>query len=275
MSRPEPIQRFSRIPSRAVQLAEWQLSHLFLRRAPWTHNRFQQRYQALCFADYKHLRYGNPEIGESLWMERNLRRGAMVLDVGANHGIVSLECSLFVGTSGRVHAFEPSPAARGRLLWHLDINRVQNVSVFGAAVGESSGRARLHVYEQASGLSALSSSGRPADRVIEVETISLDQHCQTHAIPSVDLLKLDIEGHELFALRGARQLLAEKRIAAVLFETGARTCRNANVEPQEVLDDLHRSGYAVYSINADGSAGERVTRVSPGVRTQNFLAFPA
>lgn len=275
MSQQELIRRFGRLPSRAVQLAEWQFSRLLLRRAPWTHNRFNHRYQALCFADYKHLRHGNPEAAESLWMERNLRHGAMVLDVGANHGIVSLECSLFVGPSGKVHAFEPSPAARDRLLWHLDINHVQNVSVFGAAVGECSGRARLHIYERATGLSALSSSGRRADYVIDVDTVSLDEHCRTHAIPSVDLLKIDIEGHELFALRGARQLMAERRIAAVLFEIGERTCRNAHVEPQELLNEIQKFGYAVYAIRADGSPEEQVTRISSAIQTQNLLALPA
>jgi FkbM family methyltransferase len=274
MSSQELVQRFGRLPSRAVQLAEWQLSRVLLRRAPWTRNRFQQRYQALCFADYKHLRYGNPEVAESLWMEHNLHDGATVVDVGANHGIVSLECSLFVGPAGKVHAFEPSPAVRDRLRWHLDINHIQNVSVFGAAVGERCGRARLHIYDRATGWSALSSSRSAADSVIDVDTVSLDQHCRTHAILSLDLLKIDIEGHELFALRGARQLLAEKRIAAVLFEIGGRTCRNAGVEPQELLDELQSAGYAVYSIKADGSPGERVTRVSPVGRTQNFLAFP-
>ncbi len=270
----ELIQRFGRLPSRAVQLAEWQLSHFLLHRAPWTRNRFNQRYQALCFGDYKHLRHGNPEVAESLWMEHNLHPGATVVDVGANHGIISLECSLFVGHAGKIHAFEPSPAVRDRLRSHLDINHIQNVSLFGAAVGEYCGRARLHIYDRATGWSALSNSGRPADRVIEVDTVSLDQHCCTHAIASLDLLKLDIEGHELFALRGARQLLAEKRIAAVLFEVGERTCRNAGVEPQELLDELQSAGYGVYSIAADGSTGEQVTRVSPVVRTQNFLAFP-
>ncbi|MGH9653517.1 MAG: FkbM family methyltransferase [Bryobacteraceae bacterium] len=274
MSSQELIRRLGRLPSRAVQLAEWQLSHLLLRRAPWARNRFNQRYQALCFADYKHLRHGNPEAAESLWMEHNLRHGATVVDVGANHGIVALECSLFVGPAGRVHAFEPSPAVRDRLLWHLDINHIQNVSVFGAAVGERCGRARLHIYDRATGWSALSSSRRPADSVIDVDTVSLDQHCRTHGILSLDLLKIDIEGHELFALRGASQLLTEKRIAAVLFEIGERTCRNAGVEPQELLNELQSVGYAVYSITADGSAGEPVTRVSPVLRGQNFLAFP-
>src|SRR5271163_2789872 len=87
--------RIRHILSRGLQLAEWQFSKLLIGRTPWMKNRFGQRYQAMCFADYKHLRHGNPEMAESLWMEHHLRPGNVVLDVGANHGIVSLECALF------------------------------------------------------------------------------------------------------------------------------------------------------------------------------------
>jgi FkbM family methyltransferase len=269
-------ERTRHILSRGTQFAEWHMSNLLLGRAPWTHNRFGQRYQAMCFADYKHLRNGNPEIGESLWMQRNLRDGNLVLDVGANHGIVSLECSLFVGPAGKVHAFEPAPGTRAYLLRHLQINDTDNVSVFGVAVGERMGSARLRIYEEATGIATLSESdpGHVADDVIEVETVTLDQHCDTYGIRTVDLLKIDIEGHELFALRGARHILADKRVRAILFEVGDRTCRNANVDPQELLSDLQRLGYGVYSIKRCGQVGERISQFPPTPNGQNFLAFP-
>src|SRR5689334_16859704 len=119
---------------RATHFVEWHISHVLLGRPLWLQNRFNQRYQALCFADYKHLRNGNPEVAESLWMERNLRSGDVVLDVGANHGIVSLECSLFVGPTGTIHAFEPAPRTRACLIQHLMLNHIDNVAVFGVAV---------------------------------------------------------------------------------------------------------------------------------------------
>jgi FkbM family methyltransferase len=230
----------------------------------------------MCFADYKHLRNGNPEIGESLWMERNLREGNLVLDVGANHGIVSLECSLFVGPSGNVHAFEPAPNTRACLIQHLRINEIKNVSVFGVAVGERTGSAKLRIYDGATGLATLSDvdSDHVADKVIEVETVMIDQHCDAHGIRTVDLLKIDIEGHELFALRGAEHILVDKRVGAILFEIGESTCRNANVDPQEILIDLERLGYGVYSIKACGQVGERVSQFPPTPRGRNFLALP-
>jgi FkbM family methyltransferase len=272
--------RFARcvghILSRGVQFVEWHTSNLILGRAPWTQNRFKQRYQAMCFADYKHLRHGNPEIGESLWMERNLREGNLVLDVGANHGIVTLECAVFVGATGKIHAFEPAPETRACLLRHLKINSIHNVSVFDMAIGATAGSARLRVYQEATGVATLSESDLDyiADEVIEVKTVTLDQHCGAHGIRMVDLLKIDIEGHELFALRGARQILANKKVRAILFEVGDKTCRNAKVDPQELLSYLQELGYGVFSIESNGEAGDRIRQFPQTPHGRNFLAFP-
>jgi FkbM family methyltransferase len=268
--------RIRHILSRGIQFAEWYTSNLILGRAPWSENRFGQRYQAMCFADYKHLRHGNPEIGESRWMERNLQKGSLVLDVGANHGIVSLECALFVGRAGEVHAFEPAPGTYAHLLRHLKINNIDNVSVFNVAVGERTGSAKLRVYKKATGAATLSELDQDhvADNVIEVKTVTLDQHCDAHGIRRVDLLKIDIEGHELFALRGARQILANKRVRAILFEVGEKTCRNAKVDPRELLDELQELGYSVFSIKSSGHAGERINQIPPTPHGQNLLAFP-
>lgn len=271
-----PVVSCRHILAYGLQLAEWRFAKLVLGRAPWMQNRFGQRYQAMCFADYKHLRYGNPEMAESLWMERNLRPGSVVLDVGANHGIVSLECALFVGRAGRVHAFEPAPETRACLARHLKINNIENVSVFETAVGAAPGRARLRVYKHATGLATLSESDpdHAADEVIEVKTITLDEHCEAHEISTVELLKIDIEGHELFALRGARRMLASKKVRAILLEVGDNTCRNANVNPQELLTDLEELGYAVFSILSNGEVGDRV-RCFPAVpKGRNYLALP-
>jgi FkbM family methyltransferase len=231
----------------------------------------------MCFADYKHLWHGNPEMAESLWIQRSLREGNLVLDVGANHGIVSLECALFVGPTGKVHAFEPAPGTRACLLRNLSVNNVENVSVFDAAVGEKAGRARLRVYEKATGLATLSESDpdHVADEVIEVKTITLDEHCDAHGIRTVDLLKIDIEGHELFALRGARRMLASKRVRAILFEVGDNACRNAKVDPREIVTELEELGYALFSILSSGHVGDRISHFPRIPNGRNYLALPS
>jgi hypothetical protein len=144
-------------------------------------------------------------------------------------------------------------------------------------VGAATGAAALRVYKKATGLSTLSDSDpdRTADEVIEVKTITLDEHCESYGISRVDLLKIDIEGHELFAIRGARRMLANKKVRAILFEVGDNTCRNAKVNPQDILNDLEEFGYHVFSILPDGEAGNRLRRFPSSPNGRNYLALPA
>jgi FkbM family methyltransferase len=268
--------QLERIAARGLQFTEWHFSRVLLRRAPWLQNRFGQRYQAMCFADYMHLRHGNPEMAESAWMERHLRAGDLVLDVGANHGMITLECALLVGQTGRVHAFEPAPQTRDCLMRHLEINDIHNVSVFDTAVSSSNGKASLHVYESATGLTTLADSHahHPADKVVRVNTITLDEHCDVHKISTVHLLKLDIEGHELSALRGARRMLTGKSVRAMLFEVGDVSFRNANVRPADLLNYLRGLGYGVFDIAGSGEPGARITSFPPSRDGRNYLALP-
>ena len=69
------------------------------------------------------------EEAERRFVDRFLRPGMVVLDLGAHHGFYTLLASRKVGPKGRVIAFEPSPRERRRLIWHLRLNRVSNVVV--------------------------------------------------------------------------------------------------------------------------------------------------
>jgi FkbM family methyltransferase len=149
----------------------WWATHAVLRRAPWSRNRLGQRFQMLCFSDYRHMRNGNPEVRESLFTERVLRPGMTVVDVGANHGTFALEAASFVGEAGIVYAFEPTPKTRAQLEWHLRLNGVGNVKIFPFAVGESAGTAMLRIHESATGLNSLA----PAAIHWEGQTVVADE----------------------------------------------------------------------------------------------------
>lgn len=86
---------------------------------------------------------GSFEKAESEFLVRMLQPGMTVLDVGAHHGFYTLLASRYIGDSGRVFAFEPSPRERRKLNWHLRWNRCSNVEVLGTALGSSAGRAEL------------------------------------------------------------------------------------------------------------------------------------
>src|ERR1700686_759470 len=76
------------------------------------------------------------ETAELAFVERFLRPGMTVLDLGAHQGLYTLLASLRVSPSGKVISFEPSPRERRALRLHVTLNLRSNVMVQGLAVGD-------------------------------------------------------------------------------------------------------------------------------------------
>lgn len=144
-----------------------------------------------------------------------LARGrSVVYDVGANVGFYTLLGSAVVAPAGRVFAFEPVSRNLKYLRRHLEINRVANVTVIDAAVSDGSGhRSFAHGASNATG--HLSPNG---DSLVRVET--LDRLIELGTIQDPDVIKIDIEGGELGALRGAKRMLERARPTMLLATHG-------------------------------------------------------
>jgi hypothetical protein len=87
------------------------------------------------------------ETSELAFVERFLRPGMTVLDLGAHHGLYTLLASKRVGKQGRVISFEPSPRERRALRLHVAINRCWNVEIQGAALGDENTERNLFVVQ--------------------------------------------------------------------------------------------------------------------------------
>jgi FkbM family methyltransferase len=279
------LERLGPAVARRLRLArdtvEWHAAHAARRQGRWCTNRWGHRYRAGSLADYHYLRDGNPETHEARLLERLLGPGMVVVDVGANHGLFSLEAAHWIGPSGVVHAFEPTPRTRELLLENLQANQIDCIQVFPEALGEAPGTARLRVHHELSGLNSLADDEitwnqrrLAADEVIEVPVNTLDLHAARAGLPRIDFLKIDVEGFELSVLRGARRLLGERRVGWLLLEVGDVTCANAGVQPEEILCELALSGYLMREITPSGTAGPVVQSFPAGSFSANYLALP-
>jgi FkbM family methyltransferase len=135
--------------------------------------------------------------------------GDWVVDVGANVGIYAVRLSQLVGSSGRVLAFEPVAETFDLLASNISVAGAHNVSLFNVAVSSKIGVAGMSLPRFATGLTnyymaALTERGGE----FEVLTIPLDA-----LMPSkrISFVKIDVEGHELQALLGMRELLRRDR----------------------------------------------------------------
>jgi FkbM family methyltransferase len=197
---------------------------------------------------------GSFEASELRFVEKYLRPGMTVLDVGAHHGLYTLLAARRVGKGGRVIAFEPSERERSLLARHLRLNRCGRVTIENWAVGSERGKAQLFLVEGGEdGCNSLRSPRTAAkSHTTEVEVISLDEYITANKIGNVDFLKLDIEGAELDALKGARGLLTSSERPVVLAEVYEIRSEPWGYKSREIVTFLEGLGYQWHRVAADG-----------------------
>ena len=217
---------------------------------------------------------GGFEQSERTFVERFLRPGMTVLDIGAHHGYYTLLASRKVGPGGLVLAVEPSPRERKMLRRHLRINRCKNVQVESRASGESKGEAELFVVlGTETGCNSLRAPNVPQDtKRVSVSVESLDSMLQEHRINQVDFIKLDVEGAELSTLRGARQLLSNKPRPVILAEVQDIRTGPWAYRASEVVRFLSSANYRWFRPLADGSL-EEIDAMREDYNG-NFVAIP-
>jgi FkbM family methyltransferase len=198
--------------------------------------------------------------------ERQLLReiliaGAVVVDAGANIGIYSQFFSRRVGATGVVHSFEPSPENFARL--QSATRKLANVRLSQAAVGEYSRRSNLYLSDNLNvDHRTYATEGDPR-RELPIDIIALDDYFKRGQ--RVDLIKMDIQGYELHALRGATRVLADNPHAKLLLEFWPYGLKQAGADWLELIDTLRIKNMSVFQITNYGLVPFRAdsVRVSP------------
>jgi FkbM family methyltransferase len=181
-----------------------------------------------------------------------MAKGAkIVLDVGANAGIYSL-AALAIQPDATVHAFEPTPEIAAHLRATAKLNALDNLHVHEVAVLARDRQATLRRFRGElgtnEGMNFISQDVGDSDTE-RVQAVSLDQFCHDYSIDRVDLLKLDVQGHELSALKGAECLIRAGRVGAIFMELNwARSDR----APCVASESIHLLSDADYSFSRPG-----------------------
>jgi FkbM family methyltransferase len=175
-----------------------------------------------------------------------MAKGAkVVLDVGANAGIYSL-AALAVQSDATIHAFEPTPEIANKLRATAKLNGLDHLYVHEAAVSTRNGTATLRRFRgdfgTNEGMNFISADRADAGGE-RVQTVSLDEFCEGRSIDYVDLLKVDIQGHEYAALQGAEQLIRAGRINTIFMELNWAQHSNSICPATESVQFLTRSHY--------------------------------
>jgi|ERR1035438_1127394 FkbM family methyltransferase len=190
------------------------------------------------------------EVNAALFLTH--RSEPVILDVGANVGSWA-EGFLAAKPAAKVFMFEPLPGCRDQI---ANKQSLRNAQIVPAAVGEQAGKARIYVSESTDESASLYPrkevffKGRTYSE-LEVDVVAIDDVIKNEQLEFVDFLKMDIEGHELFALHGAKDALREHRIGALLFEFGSGNI-NSRTFFREFWDILTSSGFRIWRIAPGG-----------------------
>jgi FkbM family methyltransferase len=214
------------------------------------------------------------ERDERAFVSKFVLPGMAVVDVGANAGLYTVIAAKRVGPSGCVIAFEPSPREVRQLRSHLRLNRCANVAIEEVALGEASGQGDLLIVEgHETGCNSFHLADRDAagTRPLSVAIRTLDEFYQQGRLSRVDFVKMDIEGAELSALRGATRMFRDLQ-PVLLCEIVEERTAPWHYRGLDIIELVRSWGYEWFGFAGGG-------RLEPVPATQerfsaNFVAFP-
>ena len=176
----------------------------------------------------------------------------IIFDVGAYKGGVTATF-LNAFPQAKIYSFEPNPVFYAEIL--ANSGNIHRLKAENLAIADQVGRASFHEYSQSQTSSLLEmdpgylkylSEGFRNCGTIDVATITIDKYCEVEGIPAIDLLKLDIQGNELRAFRGAANLLEKKAVRAIYCEVIFTPTYVGQGEFHEIQAFLQGLGYNLF-----------------------------
>lgn len=188
----------------------------------------------------------------AFWMQC-ARQAEVVFDVGANVGLYSLAAAA-ASSRAAIHAFEPTPEMVERFRTNIALNQFDQIIVNAVAVGHQSGEIYLHYSGGTDGANegmnyVSAETLETTDRVVPM--ITLDNYCEQHQIDVIDLLKIDIEGNEYNALRGAERLLQRSAVHSIFMELNSWAVERSGHALSDIVTLLSDYNYRFYEIRRD------------------------
>ncbi len=189
---------------------------------------------------------------ETIIIQEYIKKGMVVVDVGANIGYYSLLAARLVGKAGRVYAFEPAPENYATLTKNIEMNGYMNIVPVQKAVSNKNGVAQLFIDAKDPLFHRLQDSEN-TQNTIEVSTVTLDDFFRDKGY-KVDLIKMDVEGAEMFALEGMQSILKENNNLVIFSELNPHLLELSGVRPINYLNKLVENGFKVYEIDEENKA---------------------
>lgn len=171
-----------------------------------------------------------------------LSRGGVFFDAGANFGFCSFGLmARLPDQTIEYHLFEANESVCRLLMRSASLHQNQRISVIHCCLTNEHGMSKLKIVPEELGRSFISSKGEQ-----EVQNLILDEYISSHSISRVNLLKIDIEGMEGFALKGALNSFQRGIVDAVYVEISAENLARSDSRPEDCFSTLTSAGFDLY-----------------------------
>lgn len=176
---------------------------------------------------------------ELLYIHQILKDDSVFVDIGTNKGIYLCQAEKVI-KSGKIFGFEPNSSL---------VNYIKplfpKIQLFPLAVSSSTGTSVLHIPKKANGLqdtrASLEDMGDEVEKV-EIQTITLDDWAKQEQVSKIDVVKIDVEGHEFDTIKGCKTILETiKPIIIIEIEL-----RHAHYPIKDIFDFIIGFGYEVF-----------------------------
>ena len=230
---------------------------------------------SLEFTAHNNINYKIPNTFESLGVEllitgiyenkivrflnSNIKSGDTYFDIGANIGALGLP---IVKNKPNIKyiAFEASPIVFDYLKENFQINDVKNFELYNNVVHEDDNQAMKFYQFEKYGKCSLAPTF--TEEYTFVDSISLDTFCIKRNVNTINWIKIDVQGFELFVFKGLKKLLQNKKVENILFEFEPWEEEAAGLEKGAAQNHLLSLGYDLFDIS-----GKKFTQIITDERT--------
>jgi len=198
---------------------------------------------------------GRYHVAEARIVSQWLPHDAICFDVGAHGGLWTRSLGL-ARPNGRVYAFEALPYYTRVLKRTISLIGPRNVSVLNVAVSDKAGSVhmidRTPLGQRLTGKSHVSKNGDSSPGAVLVPATTLDDFWNSIGKPGVSFVKCDVEGFELFVLKGAQALI---QACNPLFynELNEEWCKRYGYLPADIFEFFEARGYRPFYLTGAGS----------------------
>jgi len=198
-----------------------------------------------------------------------IKKAKVVFDIGSNIGWYSLNAAK-INKKIIIYAFEPIKDTYDYLIKNIKLNQLNNIIPNNIGLSDKNATVNFYVNPEISASASEAKITNFNTKRIKVTLKKLDDFCDDQKISIIDLIKCDVEGAELFVLKGGKKII-EKFKPIIFIEMLRKWEKKYNYHPNDIIDLMKSFNYLCFTI--DTGKLKQIAKVTEVTKATNFIFF--